>query len=147
MHFGNLCEERCAVRHQHASPSLQCREAQGGFWSEGIKVVRSPPCSSLSVHFSKPSIIQRSSGNNQHIHTIKYKIDNEQGPTVWHRELCSLSCARKWQPTLDSYLKNPMDRGAWWTTAHGVAKEADMTEHTAPSPIIYKGTEFDKGYI
>ena len=26
-----------------------------------------------------------------------------------------------------SHLKNPMDRGAWWTTAHGVA-EWDMTE-------------------
>ena len=27
-----------------------------------------------------------------------------------------------------SYLRNPMDRGAWWTTVHGVAKESDMTE-------------------
>ena len=26
-----------------------------------------------------------------------------------------------------SHLKNPMDRGAWWTTVHGVA-ELDMTE-------------------
>ena len=25
-------------------------------------------------------------------------------------------------------LENPMDRGAWWATAHGVAKESDMTE-------------------
>ena len=23
--------------------------------------------------------------------------------------------------------KNPMDRGAWWATFHGVAKELDMT--------------------
>ena len=23
---------------------------------------------------------------------------------------------------------NPMDRGAWWATVHGVAKELDMTE-------------------
>ena len=23
---------------------------------------------------------------------------------------------------------NPMDRGAWWTTVHRVAKELDMTE-------------------
>ena len=22
-----------------------------------------------------------------------------------------------------------MDRGAWWSTVHGVAKESDMTEH------------------
>ena len=27
-----------------------------------------------------------------------------------------------------SCLKNPMDKGAWWATVHGVAKELDMTE-------------------
>ena len=26
-----------------------------------------------------------------------------------------------------SYLRNLMDRGAWWTTVHGGAKESDMT--------------------
>ena len=26
-----------------------------------------------------------------------------------------------------SYLKSPMDRGAWWAAAQGVAKELDMT--------------------
>ena len=26
-----------------------------------------------------------------------------------------------------SYLENSMDRGAWWATVHGVAKELDMT--------------------
>ena len=29
---------------------------------------------------------------------------------------------RKWQPTPYSCLENPMDRGAWWATVHGVAK-------------------------
>ena len=24
-------------------------------------------------------------------------------------------------------LGNPMDRGAWWVTVHGVAKESDVT--------------------
>ena len=28
------------------------------------------------------------------------------------------------------YLRNPMDRGAWPTTVHRVAKESDATEHT-----------------
>ena len=27
-----------------------------------------------------------------------------------------------------SYLENPMDRGVWWATVHGVTKESDMTE-------------------
>ena len=33
-------------------------------------------------------------------------------------------------PHLPQYscLGNPMDRGAWWATVHGVAKESDMTE-------------------
>ena len=25
-------------------------------------------------------------------------------------------------------LENPMDRGVWWATVHGVTKELDMTE-------------------
>ena len=24
-------------------------------------------------------------------------------------------------------MRNPMDRGAWWATVHGVAKESDLT--------------------
>ena len=32
-------------------------------------------------------------------------------------------------PPQDSCLENPMDRGAWRATVHGVAKESDTTEH------------------
>ena len=32
-------------------------------------------------------------------------------------------------PLQYSCVRNPMDRGAWWVTVHGVA-ESDMTEHT-----------------
>ena len=31
-------------------------------------------------------------------------------------------------PLQYSWLQNSMDRGAWWATVHGVAKESDMTE-------------------
>ena len=31
-------------------------------------------------------------------------------------------------PLQCSYLENPMDRGAWQATVHGVTKEADTTE-------------------
>ena len=31
-------------------------------------------------------------------------------------------------PLQSSCLENPMDRGAWWATVHGVAKESDTTE-------------------
>ena len=30
-------------------------------------------------------------------------------------------------PLQYSCLENPMDRGAWWATVHGVAKELDVT--------------------
>ena len=30
-------------------------------------------------------------------------------------------------PLQYSCVENPMDRGPWWATAHGVAKELDMT--------------------
>ena len=32
-------------------------------------------------------------------------------------------------PPQYSCLRNPMDRGAWWVTVHGAAKESDMTQH------------------
>ena len=31
-------------------------------------------------------------------------------------------------PLQHSCLENSMDRGAWWATVHGVAKELDTTE-------------------
>ena len=33
-------------------------------------------------------------------------------------------------PLQYSYLENPLDRGAWWITVHGVTKESDTTEMT-----------------
>ena len=30
-------------------------------------------------------------------------------------------------PLQYSCLGNPMDRGSWWATVHGIAKESDMT--------------------
>ena len=37
---------------------------------------------------------------------------------------------RAWPPLLYSCLENPMDRGAWWATVHGVAQSQEMTEAT-----------------
>ena len=31
-------------------------------------------------------------------------------------------------PLQNSCLGNPLDKGAWWATVHGVTKESDMTE-------------------
>ena len=35
--------------------------------------------------------------------------------------------SRKWQPMPVFLLENPMDRGTWWATVHGVPNELDMT--------------------
>ena len=43
-------------------------------------------------------------------------------------------------PLQYSCLGNPLDRGAWWATVHGAAKESDMTEHTHTHTSHVKGT-------
>ena len=37
---------------------------------------------------------------------------------------------RKWQPLQYSCLGYPMDKGAWWSTIHGIEKESNTTEAT-----------------
>ena len=36
-------------------------------------------------------------------------------------------------------LENPMVKGAWWATVHGVAKELDMTEQLNNNRMLEKG--------
>jgi len=38
------------------------------------------------------------------------------------RDAGSVPWRRKWQPTPVLLPENPMDKGAWWATVHGVAK-------------------------
>ena len=38
---------------------------------------------------------------------------------------------RKWQPALTFLPENPMYRGAWWATVHGVAKSQTRLRHWA----------------
>ena len=42
-------------------------------------------------------------------------------------------------PLQYSCLGNPLDRGAWWATVHGVAKELDTTEHTCILSFMHSG--------
>ena len=37
-------------------------------------------------------------------------------------------------------LGNPINRGAWWATVHGVTKESDMTEHTHAHTHVHTHT-------
>ena len=45
-----------------------------------------------------------------------------------------------------SYLENPMDRGAWQTIVHGVAK-LDITEQLIPTPWLWKGEAFKRDFL
>ena len=50
-------------------------------------------------------------------------------------------------PLQDSCLENPMDRGAWWATVHGVAKSQTQLSdsHThIPSPLCLKAQRNEK---
>ena len=40
---------------------------------------------------------------------------------------CEDPLAGNGNPLQHSCLANPMDRGAWWATVHGVTKESDTT--------------------
>ena len=69
----------------------------------------------------------------------------EHGFDFWVRKI---PWRRKWQPTPVSCLENPLDRGAWLATVHGVSKESDTTEHTHTTAIFrIKSKCLSKCYI
>ena len=57
---------------------------------------------------------------------------------------------RKWLPTLVFFLENPMDRGAWQATAHGIAKSQtqpkwlSMHAHTIQVRALSRVIRFSK---
>ena len=57
---------------------------------------------------------------------------------------CSTLRSTVGNPLLYSCLGNPMDRGAWQATAHGVAKESDITQQLKQQQIILKPKEQQK---
>ena len=42
-------------------------------------------------------------------------------------------------PLQHSHLENPMDRGAWWTMVHRVAKQSDMTQRLKNNKLCIMG--------
>ena len=63
--------------------------------------------------------------------------ENKRQPTEWEKIFPNHISDEKLIPKIHkegngnplqySCLENPMDRGAWWATVHGVAKESDTT--------------------
>ena len=46
-----------------------------------------------------------------------------------------ISWRRWWRPLQHSFPGNPMDRGAWWATAHGITKSWTRVSSSAPNCI------------
>ena len=57
-----------------------------------------------------------------------------RGFDPWIREIL---WSRKWLLLLYSCLGNPMNRGVWRATVHGVPKDSDRTENTHMHRILY----------
>ena len=82
---------------------IQKKRIYGCIWASQVAlVVKNPPA------------------NCQHRRHKRRGFDPWVGKIPWRR-------ARN--PLQDSCLENPMDRGTWWSTVHGVT-ESDMTEVT-----------------
>ena len=47
-------------------------------------------------------------------------------------------------PLQYSCLGNPMNRGAWWATVHGVTKESDTTEQLYNDMLLLLLSHFDR---
>ena len=56
-------------------------------------------------------------------------------PTI-RCNLAPLIWRRKWQPTPVFLLENPMDRGTWRATVHGVARVGHNLVTKPPAPLI-----------
>ena len=57
-------------------------------------------------------------------------------PAMQEMQVEKIPWRRKWQPTPDFSLRNPMNRGAWWAV-HGVAKESDRTWWLKQQTVVY----------
>ena len=61
-------------------------------------------------------------------------LSQNQGLFQWVSPSCFITGEGNGSPLQCSCLENPMDRGAWWATVHGVT-ESDVTEVTEHSHI------------
>ena len=50
-------------------------------------------------------------------------------------------------PLQYSCLENPMNRGVWWATAHGISKESDTTEWLSMHTHIPKGAHYTHVHV
>ena len=73
----------------------------------------------------------------------KENVDDDlpkAGVQIYVLSLCFSPRRRKRQPTPVFHLWNPMDRGAWQATVHGVTRVGhNLATKPLPSPLIQNG--------
>ena len=84
--------------------------------------------------FPGSSAIQTLPANAGHM-GLSFQSLGQEGPLEKEMVTHSVSC-----------LENPMDRGAWWVTAHGVAKESDTTEQLNTNLSTFGYNALGRGY-
>ena len=63
----------------------------------------------------------------QRLSSKEFTCNTGDTDVIWILGLGSSPGGGNGNPLQYICLKNPMDRGAWWATVHGVAKESDTT--------------------
>ena len=132
---GSRCQQgQCLVKACRQEPSFfqhrhRGREGQGGSKREGGKKGKREISSSFYIGASQvalvvknPSASVRDAGDARDVGSIP---GSGRPPGEANGNPLQYSC-----------LENPMDRGTWWATIHGV-RESDMTRYTQN---IYKTT-------
>ena len=73
---------------------------------------------------------------------VRFCLPMQKMQEMWVRIL-------DWDPLQYSCPENAMDRGAWWTTVHGVAQESDTTKHTRTHSDTHPGdlTQTEKMHL
>ena len=130
-------QSRCLIREY--STSLQISVAEIIEISSGGKVYTGPCCNRYRVDIPTQHRFDEQPGNQEETSSLGMWFMARHGISWWLRwqRIC-LKCRRpesgrspgegKGNPLQYSYLENPMDRGVWQATVHGVAKGSGTTQ-------------------
>ena len=137
-----LCVCVCVYTHARASECQVASVTPNSLWPHGLQPIRllgprDSPGRNTGVgghaFFRGVSPTQGSNPCPLHWRQTLYCWATEEGKYIYiytntHTHVCMYIYGKvNGNPLQYSSLGIPTDRGAWWVTVHGVAKESDMT--------------------